>query len=215
MSDDRLLNLVQLLLVLVLVLSALAAHRPSTRSVGRIALAWAGIVLVITAIVVNRGRIQAVANTAMAALGLSEQQVVGGTVRLRMSEDGHFWARVTLNGVSTRMLVDSGATMTALSERTARAAGLPQDHGGFPVMVETANGTVPARRATVRTLNLGAITAHDLGVQVSGSFGDIDILGMNFLSRLKSWRVEGDTMILEPQPGEEEAGKQARKQEVA
>lgn len=39
-----------------------------------------------------------------------------------------------------------------------------------------------------------------LPVVVSPAFGDTDVLGMNFLSRLKSWRVEGDTLILEPAP---------------
>ena len=40
----------------------------------------------------------------------------------------------------------------------------------------------------------------DLTVFVASNFGDLDVLGMNFLSRLKSWRVEGNVLILEPQP---------------
>jgi aspartyl protease family protein len=47
-------------------------------------------------------------------------------------------------------------------------------------------------------LRLGDIAARGLGVVVSPAFGDTDVLGMNFLSKLKSWRVEGQTLILEP-----------------
>src|SRR3546814_12173135 len=47
---------------------------------------------------------------------------------------------------------------------------------------------------------LGGITARDLKVALSPALGDIDVLGMNFLSQLASWRVEGRTLILVP-PG--------------
>src|SRR3546814_17639717 len=62
-----------------------------------------------------------------ASLGLDSQQVVGKEVRIPMARDGHFWADVELNGTKRRMLVDSGATVTALSETTAAAAGVEGD----------------------------------------------------------------------------------------
>jgi aspartyl protease family protein len=58
--------------------------------------------------------------------------------------------------------------------------------------------TSSAAACAVRELRLGDIAARDLGVVVSPAFGDTDVLGMNFLSKLKSWRVEGQTLILEP-----------------
>ncbi len=106
-----------------------------------------------------------------------------------MAPDGHFWARVTLDGVSRRMLVDSGATVTALSTTTAQAAALDVRDSAFPMILNTANGQIRAQTATVRELRLGDIAARDLGVVVSPAFGDTDVLGMNFLSKLKSWRV--------------------------
>src|SRR5687767_8631109 len=57
-------------------------------------------------------------------IGLDRQEVVGREVRLRMAPDGHFWGNVSLNGVKRRMLIDSGATITAISEETAVAAGI-------------------------------------------------------------------------------------------
>jgi len=133
-----------------------------------------------------------------AALRLDGQEVVGGETRIRQSPDGHFWVRVTVGGVKQRMLVDSGATVTALSARTAAAMGLEPSTGIVPVLLTTANGTVRAQTVTVPELRLGSIVARDLSAVVSPAFGGVNVVGMNFLSRLKSWRVEDNTLILVP-----------------
>jgi aspartyl protease family protein len=131
-------------------------------------------------------------------LGLDSQEVVGKEVRIRMSSDGHFWADATLNGVKRRMLIDSGATVTAISERTAAAASVPADAVPVPVVLRTANGLAPARSGSVEELRLGNIVARDLKVVISPAFGNMDVIGMNLLSKLASWRVEGRTLILVP-----------------
>jgi aspartyl protease family protein len=133
-----------------------------------------------------------------ASLGLDGQEVVGDEVRIPMGRDGHFWAKVDLNGAETRMLVDSGATVTALSERTAAKAGVTVDKTLVPILMKTANGTVRADTGTLARLSIGAIEARSLKVVISPGLGDTDILGMNFLSQLESWRVEGRTLILLP-----------------
>jgi aspartyl protease family protein len=129
---------------------------------------------------------------------LDGQEVVGEEVRIAMSRDGHFWARVRIGDAERRMLIDSGATITAVSEETARDAGLSPREGVVPVILKTANGAVRAKTATVPELRFGTIVARQLPVVVSPAFGDINVLGMNFLSRLKSWRVENDTLVLVP-----------------
>lgn len=131
-------------------------------------------------------------------LRLDGQEVVGEELRIPMSADGHFWAAVSIDGVKRRMLIDSGATVTALSVRTAAAAGLEPEASLLPVVLQTANGTVQARAATIEELKLGNIVARDLKAIVSPGLGNMDLLGMNFLSKLKSWRVEGRTLILVP-----------------
>lgn len=133
------------------------------------------------------------------SLGIDGQAVAGDEVRIRMSPDGHFWARATINGLEQRMLIDSGATITALSDRTARAASVDVRPNVVPLILRTANGTVRATTATVDTLRLGAITARNLNVVTTPALGDTDVLGMNFLSQLASWRVEGRTLILVPE----------------
>ncbi len=131
-------------------------------------------------------------------LGIDSQEVVGDEVRITMARDGHFWARVMLNGVERRMLVDSGATVTAISAQTAERAGIEASVGGVPVLVRTANGTVPAETGRIDRLGIGGIEARNLSVVISPALGNIDVLGMNFLSRLASWRVEGKMLIMVP-----------------
>jgi len=131
-------------------------------------------------------------------LGLDPQVVTGREVRIRMARDGHFWADATINGVRRRMLIDSGATVTAISEATAAAADVEGNVAPVPVVLKTANGMAPARTGSVEELRLGNIVARDLKVVVSPAFGDMEVIGMNFLSKLASWRVEGRTLILVP-----------------
>ena len=137
-----------------------------------------------------------------AKLGIDRQAVEGGEVRIPMSRDGHFWAQVSLNGAPRRMLIDSGATVTALSEATAAQAGVGPDAASLPVMIRTANGMVAARAGTVDRLSFGALEARGLKVVITPSLGGIDVLGMNFLTELASWRVEGRTLVLVPGPPE-------------
>jgi len=127
-----------------------------------------------------------------------EQQVAGKELRIPLARDGHFWVRARINGVERRLLIDSGATITALSVQTAEAAGLVPEKSPFPVILKTANGAVAAQTSRIATLRIGNIVAWHLPVVVSPSFGDTEVIGMNFLSKLKSWRVEGDTLILVP-----------------
>lgn len=134
-----------------------------------------------------------------------DQQVSGKELRIPMARDGHFWVRARINGVERKLLVDSGATLTALSVDTAEAAGLVPEKSPFPIILKTANGPVAARTARVATLRIGNVVARNLPVVVSSSFGDTEVIGMNFLSKLKSWRVEGGTLILEPHHPQREA----------
>jgi aspartyl protease family protein len=191
-------NVIFYVLLLVLPLSALFARRLPLGRVAVMALAWMGIFatgLVVVAIV-NQN--QWLISGARALFYGPDQSVVGSEVRIPMADDGHFWARATINGVERVMLVDSGATVTALSTTTAAAAKIDLDGMAPPAVVSTANGTVTGKSATIATLKVGGITATELPTIVAPEFGDQDVLGMNFLSRLKSWRVEGKTLILTP-----------------
>jgi aspartyl protease family protein len=131
-------------------------------------------------------------------LGLDDQRVVGRELRVAMAPDGHFWVVASINGVKTRMLIDSGATVTAISQQTARSANVDTGRGLTPVMLRTANGVAPAEIGSIDELRAGNIVARNLRIVTAPGMGGLDVLGMNFLSQLQSWRVEGKTLILAP-----------------
>ena len=201
MSETQIVQLVALVGFLVLVLGSLSIRRLPLGFILKTVIGWAVIAGLIYLVVVNRHTILDQLNTIGPKIGISEapQVAEGETIRIQLSPDGHFWARATINGVGRRMLIGSGATVSAISEETAQAAGIDYARG-MPVSVSTANGTVEARRARAQRVEVGPLGTDDLTVFVASSFGDLDVLGMNFLSRLKSWRVEGNVLILEPQP---------------
>lgn len=122
----------------------------------------------------------------------------GQALRIPVAPDGHYWVEGTINGSATRFLIDSGATITALSEQSARAAGLNFELQGPGVIMTTANGKIAAKRARVATLAIGPVRASDIDVVVSPAFGEVNVIGMNLLSKLKSWGVQNGEMVLTP-----------------
>jgi aspartyl protease family protein len=186
-----------LLLGLVVLLGVLARQVPILGTALRVA-SWVVLIVLAGIAIDQRERFDPYVGNILRALKLEDQQVSGEEVRVRMSPDGHFWVRASIGGVERRMLVDSGATVTALSLPTATAAGIEAKDELFPVLLRTANGTIAAKTGMLGELRFGTIVARDLPVVVSPAFGNTDVLGMNFLSKLKSWRVEGRTLILQP-----------------
>lgn len=199
MSGAQSAEIIWLMLAMVLVGSALISRRWSLTGALSMALWWVAIFVIALAIFSYRSEIGGVANRIKSEVtGEAQQRIEGSTLRINKSLDGHFWVNALVNGQDMRFLIDSGASITAMSENAAIDAGLNIDQSGFPMVLTTANGSVEARRSNIATLEIGPLRASDLPIVVSPAFGDVNVLGMNFLSRLKSWRVEGDEMILEP-----------------
>lgn len=200
MNGDDSAQLLAAVLMLVLVSSSLAARRLPFGQAARMAVAWIAIFGVLFVGYSYRDELAGVGRRVGGNLFASDGRTEGSTLRVPMAEDGHFWVSAKVNGTQLRFLVDSGATTTGLSTQAARAANIEVDENGFPVMLDTANGTAQARRARIEQLQVGPIRSRDLAVLVSPGLGNTNLLGMNFLSSLASWRVEERTLVLEPNP---------------
>jgi aspartyl protease family protein len=140
------------------------------------------------------------------AFGLPAQTETGGESRIPLASDGHYWIAARVNGVRQRFMVDTGATVSAIGADAAAEAGLEPDALHLPVTVRTANGTTQAQVAAVDELRFGSVVARDLQVVITENSGGLNLLGMNFLNRLKGWRVEDGTLILTPRHPQEAAG---------
>ncbi|MGI8942844.1 MAG: retropepsin-like aspartic protease family protein [Qipengyuania sp.] len=158
-------------------------------------LALAGILLTV---VLQLSRFDPRIDGAVPQLGLPHQTVEGGETRVELSPDGRFWLRAEINGVPANFLVDTGATVTAVSQGVADRAGLEPRRGGIPVRLETANGAMNAQISSADTLSFGNVEASGIDVVIAPNMGETNVIGMNVLARLESWRVEGRTLILVP-----------------
>lgn len=153
---------------------------------------------VLVLVVLQLSRFDSRLEVAVPQIGLPEQVVEGGETRIALAPDGHFWLRAQVNGQPASFLVDTGATLTAVSQNLADAAQLEPRRGGLPVTINTANGPVSAQLSTIGELRFGNVAARGLDVVIAPTLGDTNVVGMNLLSRLASWRVEGNTLILVP-----------------
>jgi aspartyl protease family protein len=199
MGESETAGLIYSLLLLVLVGSALISRSLPIGQTLKMALGWVGIFALIFLLVSFRPELKQIWQRVTGELGLgSAPAIVGSPTVLRKAEDGHFWTTAKVNGVDVRFMVDSGASYTAMSVAAARNAGVEPDTLSLKVVLQTANGAVEADRATVAELQVGSLAMKDHAVVVASAFGDTNVLGMNFLSEMESWRVEGDSMILVP-----------------
>ena len=157
-----------------------------------------GLMGILVLVVLQLSRMDPRFYMAIPEIGLPEQVVEGAETRIRRAPDGHYWLRAEINGHPANFLVDTGATLTAVSAETAAAAGLAPREGGLPVRMQTANGSVAADLTTIDELRFGNVAARGLDAIIAPGLGPTNVIGMNLLSRLSSVRLEGETMILVP-----------------
>ncbi len=157
-----------------------------------------GLVAALLLTVAQAARMSSTSDVALTWAGMQKQEVAGDTTRIPLSPDGHFWINAQVNGEPRRFLVDTGATLTAISSNTALSAGIEPGPMDRSLILQTANGAVAAQTAVIDELRFGNIVARDLDAVITPGMGETNVIGMNLLSRLAGWRVEGRTLILTP-----------------
>lgn len=118
-----------------------------------------------------------------------------GSVELQRNDDGHFYADVRINGANLHMLVDTGASVIALSRDDAQMAGIATSIGMSDVVGRGADGAVHGEAIRLDTVELGPLSAQGLDAVVLNS-GEQSLLGQSFLSKFSSVEIQGDRMIL-------------------
>lgn len=193
---DTAVHVLYLLGALVLVGSAFAVRRVRLGTAVKMFAAWVLIFAAAFIIFTFRDDFAALGDRMLVAVrGGDVVETAPGETRVRLASDGHFYVEAELNGEKVRFLIDSGATTTSISKDTADRVGIVSG-GGMPALVRTANGTVTVDRGRAEQIKVGNIERRNLAVHISETFGDMNVIGMNFLSTLRSWGVEGRTLIL-------------------
>ncbi|APZ98583.1 aspartyl protease [Sphingopyxis sp. QXT-31] len=119
-----------------------------------------------------------------------------GEVRLGRAGDSHFYADANVDGTNIRMMVDSGASVVALTRRDAEAIGIDVDSLPVAGTARTAGGDVPMRRVVLDSVDIDGIEVRRVEAAVVDADMGVSLLGQSYLAKLDAVNVEGDTMTL-------------------
>ena len=193
MTNDVMLGGLYILMAIMLVVGTLMARREPLAKMATMALAWIAIFGAGFVLLTFRDDLGMVAQR-LRAEATGVPVVMGQELRIPMAIDGHFWVEADLNGVPVKFLIDSGATMTTIGRQTAANAGVTVGENRDQ-QVRTGNGMVRVASGRAASLSIGTIERSDVGLHIADG-EDLNVLGMNYLSSLDRWGVEGRWLVL-------------------
>jgi len=122
----------------------------------------------------------------------------GSVVEIAAEQSGHFNTSADVNGHGIEVMIDTGATMVALSYEDAERAGIYLSDGDFTRAVSTANGVARVAPVTLDRVSVGDITVRNVPAAVAEP-GRLktSLLGMSFLSRLSRFDMRSGRLVLQ------------------
>ncbi len=117
--------------------------------------------------------------------------------QLNAGTNGHYVTQADINNRAVNVLVDTGASTVALSYEDAEKVGLRPNTLKFDVPVSTANGIGKAAHVVLREVEIDNVRVSDVeGMVLQKGALRGTLLGMSFLSRLRSFSVENGKLVL-------------------
>ena len=111
---------------------------------------------------------------------------------------GHFQTDARIDGQRIDFMVDTGASVIALNEKSAARFGLRPQRGDYNATVATANGTIKAARAQIPMMDVGGLVVRNVDAMVLPDEAlSENLLGLSFLSKLKRFEYADGRLVLE------------------
>lgn len=181
----------------------LGSYRGRAGAMMRDAVTWLALGLGLVTIYAYKDDLMPIAARVVGELvpgtAMTVEQSSGGLteVRIRKRLDGHFTAKVRVNGKPISMIVDTGASSIVLRPEDAEKAGIDTKALTYRVPVLTANGRAMAARIRLDKVAIGPLDRKGVDALVAqpGALTQ-SLLGMSFLSRLRSYEFSGDFLTL-------------------
>jgi len=119
------------------------------------------------------------------------------TVKLRADANGHFVFKAAVNERLATFVADTGATYVVVTYEDAERLGLSPHNLDFTAPVQTANGIAHVAPVSLDRVRVEDITVRNVPAAVAekGALGT-SLLGMSFLSRLKSFQFQQGELVL-------------------
>lgn len=122
----------------------------------------------------------------------------GRTVKIPRDQRGHFQTDGRIDGQRLSFMVDTGASVIALTENDAARIGKRPSRSDYNAVVSTANGQVKAARVRLASVDIGGLVVRDVDAMVlpDGVLSE-NLLGLSYLSKLKRFEMANGQMVLE------------------
>lgn len=134
--------------------------------------------------------------TRVASSQSSQRSSLTNQIVLERHSDGHYYVTAEVEGVPVDFLVDTGASMIALTREDAERVGLRPGDLNYTMRAQTANGIALFAPVTLEDVAIEQIEIDDVRAAVSRSHMGMSLLGMSFLGRLDGYQVEDGNLIL-------------------
>ena len=196
-DTDKLMQVVYLLAFLALIMFGMGRSISVGKTLKYLAIWTALLIALIYAYSFRDGLNTAYMRVKGELLPTVPQGTGNGNVTLRRNSNGHFAARVMVNGKPATFLVDTGASSVVLPWRVADELGYDPNSLPFILTVGTANGSAIAAPIRIGRMEMGDIVLENVEAMVveEGKLSQ-PLLGMSFLNRLHGYDVTGNTLTL-------------------
>lgn len=129
--------------------------------------------------------------------GTSAPLLAMSAAEIKANTGGHFITDISVNGSTLKALIDTGASAVAMSYEDAELADINPRNLDFNVPVQTANGTVQAARVSIDRVEVDGVRVENVeGLVLPKGALTGTLLGMSYLSRLSSFRIEDGVLYL-------------------
>lgn len=136
---------------------------------------------------------------AMTATPVAEAPAATGQPgQIVRSADGHYWTQASINGRAVRVLVDTGASVVALTRDDALRLGFMLQSEDFDRTVQTANGEGRAAAIQLSHVAVAGARVDQVEALVVEQGLSHSLLGMSYLGRLSRFEATPDSLTLRP-----------------
>ena len=146
----------------------------------------------------SRGDETAIVAQTSQSQSLSSPSSIGGVTAIPKAADGHYWAEARVNTTTVKFLVDTGASVVALTPQDARRLGINLNTLTYDQDVTTASGKTQAARVVIDHMQIGQSQMDNIEALVIPDGLSSSLLGMSYLGRLSRFEATQGSLILRP-----------------
>lgn len=122
----------------------------------------------------------------------------GAPAKVLKGLDGHYWADALIEGRAVRVMVDTGASVVALTRTDAARLGLKLTSDDFSGTIITASGPVRAAPVELQAVAVAGARVERVQALVVERGLPHSLLGMSYLGRLSAFTATPASLTLRP-----------------